>query len=85
MKGIDEFLAKFKLIEDPKKDKIKFLATLNSFLGMNISEESVTVKGNLVTIALEPALKSYLFTNKESFLKEIEKATQQANIRILFK
>lgn len=85
MKNIEEFLSKFKLIEDPSRDKQKVVGILNELLGINIEDSSVSIKNKNITISLEPVLKSYLFTKKEGLVREIEQKLQKEGVKILFK
>jgi len=85
MKNIEEFLSKFKLIEDPAKDKQKVIGILNELLGINIGDSSVAIKNKNIVISLEPVLKSYLFTKKEGLIMEIEQKLQKEGVSILFK
>ncbi len=85
MKVIEEFLSKFKLIEDPKKNKTGVVLAINELLGIKISEDDVDIKERTITISTEPAIKSYIFTKKEVVVGEIQKKLSKEGVRLFFK
>lgn len=85
MKNIEEFLAKFKLIEDPKKNKVKISKVLFDVLGVNVPEMDIFIKNSQIIIKTNPAIKSFLFTKKENTLFLLEKELMKKNLKIVFK
>lgn len=85
MKQIEEFLSRFKIIEDPKKDLVKIVRIVSEVLKIEIEEVSVSLKDNIVTFNLPPTIKSYIFTKNQKIIEEIEKTNLKKDLKIRFK
>lgn len=71
MKGISDFLAKFKVIPNPADEKKNIISIVNSIIKQDLQEEVVDVRGYSITLNIHPALKGILFQNKEEILRLI--------------
>ena len=85
MKNIEDFLLKFKLIEDPKKDKERVQEVLRSVLGIEVEKEGIKIKNSTISITVEPVIKSYIFTKKEAVLLDLQSKLSKNSIKIFFK
>ncbi len=68
MKGISDFLAKFKIIPDPKDEKKIIVEIINNIIGHSLNEEIVEVRGSSISLHIHPALKSLIFQHKNNIL-----------------
>lgn len=71
MKGISDFLAKFKVIPNPADEKKIIISIVNSIIKQDLQEDVVDVRGYSINLNIHPALKGLLFQNKEVVLKQI--------------
>ncbi|MDQ5912423.1 MAG: hypothetical protein QG568_638 [Patescibacteria group bacterium] len=71
MKGISDFLAKFKVIPNPADEKKIIVSIINSIIEQDLQEDIVDVRGYSINLNIHPALKGLLFQNKEAILKQI--------------
>lgn len=71
MKGISDFLAKFKVIPNPADEKKIIISIVNSVIKQELREDIVDVRGYIINLNIHPALKGVLFQNKEEILKLI--------------
>lgn len=73
MKGISDFLAKFKVIPNPRDEK-KIIATIVSeLIKREVGEENIEIQSYIIKVNTHPALKGLIFQNKESILEQIHK------------
>ena len=73
MKGISDFLAKFKVIPNPADEKKIIISIVNSVIKQDLQEDVVDVRGYSINLNIHPALKGLLFQNKETILQQINK------------
>lgn len=71
MKGISDFLAKFKVIPNPADEKKIIVSIVNSVIKQDLQEDAVDVRGYSINLNIHPALKGLLFQNREVILKQI--------------
>jgi len=84
MKGISDFLAKFKVIPNPADEKKIIASIVNDVLKEKrvdtsdienqfilISEENLEIKGYVICILIHPAIKNLIFQHKTSILEKI--------------
>ena len=69
MKGISDFLAKFKVIPNPADEKKIIISIVNLVIKQELQEEVVDVRGYNINLNIHPALKGILFQNKEEILR----------------
>lgn len=84
MKGISDFLAKFKVIPNPADEK-KIIASIVSGIlkekknstndienfSALVLEENIEIKGYIICILIHPAIKNLIFQYKTSILEKI--------------
>ena len=73
MKGIADFLSKFKVIPDPRDEKKIIVSIVNEVIKLDLAEECVDVNLYTIKIAAHPAFKGLIFQNKEVILEKINK------------
>ncbi|MCF7865784.1 MAG: hypothetical protein K9M11_04785 [Candidatus Pacebacteria bacterium] len=73
MKGISDFLAKFKVIPDPKDEKKILAEIINAEIKQNIEdlETLIEVKNYSIEINVHPAIKNLIFQHKSDILEKI--------------
>ena len=78
MKGIEEFLAKFKVIPNPKDEKSLILEVILSELKINnqteklqIDENSVEIRKTAIYLNIHPVFKNLIFQKKAYLLDKI--------------
>ena len=74
MKGIEEFLAKFKVIPNPKDEKSLILEVILSELHikeLQVNESSVEIKKTSIHLNIHPAFKNLIFQKKAYLLDKI--------------
>lgn len=71
MKGISDFLAKFKVIPNPADEKKIIVSIVNSVIKQDLQEDVVDVRGYSINLNIHPALKGLLFQNREVILRQI--------------
>lgn len=83
MKGISEFLAKFKIIPNPRDEKRKIAEIISKTLGQEelIDEKSLEIKGFSVFIDVHPAIKNLIFQKKDEILQEINNIFVDKNFK----
>jgi hypothetical protein len=75
MKGISDFLAKFKIIPDPKDEK-KIIASIISEEIKQVIEDFenlIDVKNSSIQLNIHPAYKNLIFQHKIDILEKINK------------
>lgn len=75
MKGISDFLAKFKVIPDPKDEKKIIAEIVCGEINQSIEGlvSLIEVKGALIQIDVHPAFKSLIFQHKTDILEKLNK------------
>jgi hypothetical protein len=73
MKGISDFLAKFKIIPNPQDEKKIIAEIISGQIKQEIIEDSVDVKGVTIQLDIHPALKNLIFQHKIEILEQINK------------
>jgi len=71
MKGISDFLAKFKVIPNPADEKKIIVSIVSEVIKQEISEENIEIQSYTIKVNIHPALKGLVFQNKEAILKQI--------------
>lgn len=75
MKEISDFLAKFKIIPNPKDEK-KIIATIiNEEIKQNLGEleNLIEIKNSTIQVEIHPAYKNLIFQHKIDILEKINK------------
>lgn len=75
MKGISDFLAKFKVIPNPKDEKKIIASIVNEEIKQNLEdlENSIEIKGTSIQIEVHPAFKNLIFQRKIDILDKLNK------------
>lgn len=73
MKGISDFLAKFKVIPNPKDEKRIIASIVSDIISQEVTEDSIEIQSYYIKINMHPAFKSLIFQKKESILELINK------------
>lgn len=80
MKNIDEFLKKFTVIENPQNKKAEIARILNDKFGIKIEQENFDLNKGTLRFKVHPTLKSQIYIQKESILKELNENVQDLNL-----
>jgi hypothetical protein len=75
MKGISDFLDKFKIIPDPKDEKKIIAEIVNGEMKQSIDSlaDLMEVKGAFIQLDIHPAFKNLIFQRKIEILEKINK------------
>ncbi len=73
MKGISDFLAKFKVIPNPRDEKKIVSAIVSEIIKQEVGEENIEIQSYSIKVNIHPALKGLIFQNKEIILEYINK------------
>jgi len=68
IKKLDDFLAKFKIIKDPRLEKEDIADLISQIVGKKIKADEVKIQGKNLVIRAHPALKSIIFMKKDKVL-----------------
>jgi hypothetical protein len=74
MKKIEDFLSKFKIIRDPRKNREIVVGCIFKKTQIKISENELEINKNIINLNCHPAFKNKVFLNKEAVLEDIKKA-----------
>lgn len=73
MKGISDFLAKFKVIPNPADEKKIIVSIISEIIKQEINEDCVDIQSYTIKVNIHPALKGLIFQNKDAILEQINK------------
>lgn len=73
MKGISDFLAKFKVIPDPRNEKKIIIEIISTEIKQELPESCVEVKGSIIQIDVHPAIKNLIFQRRIEILEKLNK------------
>lgn len=73
MKGISDFLAKFKVIPNPKDEKRIIVEIIKGEINQEIPDDLVNIDGSWIRIDIHPAIKNLIFQHKIDILEHINK------------
>ena len=72
MKGISDFLAKFKVIPNPADEKKIIASIVNDVLKeKRVDTSDIEIKGYMICILIHPAIKNLIFQHKTDILEKI--------------
>lgn len=73
MKGISDFLAKFKVIPNPRDEKKIIVEIIGNEIKQELNEDVVEIKGSTIQLGIHPALKNLVFQHKIEILEQLNK------------
>ncbi len=91
MKNIADFLAKFKIIPDPKKEKVLILGYLQEFFTtihfekLDFTDQNIEIKGNNLQIKAHPVLKNLIFSKKADLIEFLNIKNKETQKDLIYK
>ena len=84
MKGIGSFLSKFRHLTPPNQFiKKECISVIKDMFNIEIKEENMSVRNNIIYINTSSTVKSELFIRKESLLRELSRRIAGYNKNII--
>ncbi len=81
MKGIADFLAKFKVIPNPRDEKKVIAEIVSGVIGQTVEEDSIEVQKTSIFLDIHPALKNLIFQKKEEILQKLNDRFKEKGFR----